>query len=78
MSAIKTEKQHLVHLRNDIGYRLVTQKANIKYWQKMSEKEKVNSQAKVDCFEKRRIAKKAVKEDLIFIKCIDKLLNKSY
>ena len=76
MNNIKTEQEHLIDVRNEIGHRLALRKADLFYWQKLSKKLKDNTEEKLKAINNKKNAKLSVKNDEFFLKCIDKLLKK--
>lgn len=72
---IKTEKELTIELRNSIAYRIVEYKANIAYWKIIIRQSKSNSPEIVDALNKKRLNEDNLTKDIIFLKCIDKILG---
>ena len=72
---IKTEKELTIELRNSIAFRIIEYKANIAYWKIIIRQSKSNSPEIVDALNKKRLNEDNLTKDIIFLKCIDKILG---
>lgn len=76
MTKIKTDKEHMIDVRNKISRTIVENRANILYWQEVARKAEKNTDIEVDAKDKIKINRVAIKKDKLFLKLIDKKLSK--
>ncbi len=76
MLKLKTDKDHLITLRNEIAAGIVKNRANIEYWVWVSNHSKHDSQEMVDSKNNIKINEDNIGKDIVFLKCIDKMLQK--
>ncbi len=72
---VKTDKELLIELRNQIAGNLVKFKANILYWQEVSRKAKKISQEKAEAISNIATNEQNAKKDRLFLKCIESLIK---
>lgn len=72
---IKTDKELLIELRNEIAGHLVKFDANILYWEEIGKKAKKISQEKADSVSNIAVNQQNIKKDKLFLKCIDSLIK---
>ena len=68
---IKTDKELLIVLRNEVNARLLKWKTSVRYWQMVDKKAKKNSQDKVDAQNAIASNQTDVKKDTLWLKAID-------
>ena len=73
---MKTNKEHIIELRNAVAYRLVEAKCNLAYWKRIVRKSKANSPQIVEALEKCRINEVSIPKDVEFLKVIDEMIKK--
>jgi len=73
---VKTDKEHLIELRNIVSGRIITSKANILYFLEVVKKAKKISQEMVDARNSISLNEQNMKKDILFLKCIDLMLKK--
>ena len=71
---IKTEKENLIKLREKVSFRRTEAKANMVYWKLVFKESKKDSQQRVDAHTKIGINQKSMKNDRVFLECIDRLI----
>lgn len=72
---MKTKKEILVELRNQILTRLVVAEADKAYFEFVSEDSRDNSPEKVEALEVIKSKAESIKKDTVFLSCIDKLMK---
>lgn len=72
---IKTNKEHLIDIRNMVSRRIVEAKVNISYFYEVAKKAKKVSQEIVDARNSIALNESNIKKDMIFLRCIDLVLK---
>lgn len=75
MIKLRTDKENLEKVRNDIGYRLMMFRADILYHTKKAAEFEDNTQDKIDSLKNLERVKNNVKNDTLYLECIDELLE---
>lgn len=74
---MKTRKEALIELRNTILKRAIGFEADCLYWEKVAKKSKTNSPEKIGALQNLENQKESVKNDILYLECIDQLLKGS-
>lgn len=75
INEIKTDKELLVAVRNNVAGRIVENTANTAYWQYVVQHAPHDSQEIVNARKSVEANKDNVKKDTIFLRCIDLMLK---
>ena len=72
---IKSNREFLIELRDEVAKRVITYRANLAYWQEVSRTAKTISQDKVDATNNITGNETSIKKDTLFLKCIDTMIK---
>lgn len=75
MLKIKTDRQHLIELRDTVCARRIEALASAKYWHEVSKKAKTDTQERVDAQRNKSNNEMSAKKDKIYLKVIDKMIE---
>ena len=76
MTEVTTRLEQLNKLRNAVSERKVASEASALYFERVAKKLKSNTQPRVDAENNLAAQTKAVKDDRIYLECIDELIEK--
>lgn len=71
---IKSDKEQLITLRNEVSARLLKWKTAVRYWEEVSKKAKKNTQDKVDATNAIANNQQDAKKDTLWLKVIDEAI----
>ena len=76
MIKIKTDKELTIEFRNLIAARIIENKANLAYFEKIKDGKKTKSKEWKQANEFCVLNESRINKDIIFVSCIDEILNK--
>ena len=71
----KSDKELTIEFRNKIAARIIEKQANILYWEKIVKQSKSNSSERMEALKAIQINEADLEKDLVFLICIDELME---